>query len=376
MDNIVVNSALWYAGQCNQFLINSGADRLIGKGFNYYAVEAILLSNKLVKNGRIVADATNEELAVQFSVAYAANYWRFAKTVYNFAPAFLKMLAETEDAPVYSDVLMRLPYRDFVMNLPSDFHHDAMFVHIEFNDTHGPNGTDTLILLVPFKANPDFDHIEHCQVMNWCLNGKKLIESFRRNTNAYEQSFQNEDNTATVGTITATTMPGTSMSKEELEKTQDYNAKMEPYLRIAVSAAYYLASKNAEIKEVKIPKEKRPVLVSKPVTKPKKVNVKTYNVGYIIGKSFEKQLSTTTAEYEKHKNAVGTGRSVRPHVRRAHWHHYWVGEGRTRLEVRWIEPTFVLPEGKREVELATVRKVQGTQPPEEHYESHSARTRN
>ena len=49
MDNIVVNSALWYAGQCNQFLINSGADRLIGKGFNYYAVEAILLSNKLVK---------------------------------------------------------------------------------------------------------------------------------------------------------------------------------------------------------------------------------------------------------------------------------------------------------------------------------------
>ena len=76
------------------------------------------------------------------------------------------------------------------------------------------------------------------------------------------------------------------------------------------------------------------------------------------------------------KNAVGTGRSVRPHVRRAHWHHYWVGEGRTRLEVRWIEPTFVLPEGKREVELATVRKVQGTQPPEEHYESHSARTRN
>ena len=53
------------------------------------------------------------------------------------------------------------------------------------------------------------------------------------------------------------------------------------------------------------------------------------------------------------------GRTVRPHVRRAHWHHYWVGEGRTRLEVRWIEPTFVLPEGKREVKLATVRRVIG-----------------
>lgn len=38
---------------------------------------------------------------------------------------------------------------------------------------------------------------------------------------------------------------------------------------------------------------------------------------------------------------------------------YWVGEGRTRLEVRWIEPTFVLPEGKREVPVATVRRVLG-----------------
>lgn len=109
---------------------------------------------------------------------------------------------------------------------------------------------------------------------------------------------------------------------------------------------------------VKIPKEKRPVLVSKPSATPKKVNVKTYNVGFVIGKSFEMQL-VSGAEYQK-STATGTGRTVRPHVRRAHWHHYWVGEGRTRLEVRWIEPTFVLPEGKREIKIATVRRVMGT----------------
>lgn len=49
--------------------------------------------------------------------------------------------------------------------------------------------------------------------------------------------------------------------------------------------------------------------------------------------------------------------TVRPHVRRAHWHHYWVGKGRTTLEVRWIEPVLVLPGDKKEVDLATVRKV-------------------
>lgn len=81
-------------------------------------------------------------------------------------------------------------------------------------------------------------------------------------------------------------------------------------------------------------------------------------MGFVIGKSFEMQL-VSGAEYQK-STAIGTGRTVRPHVRRAHWHHYWVGEGRTRLEVRWIEPTFVLPEGKREIKIATVRRVMGT----------------
>lgn len=193
--------------------------------------------------------------------------------------------------------------------------------------------------------------------MHWCPNGKKLIESFRRSNEAYTQSLQNKDNKAAVGATTISTAPDASMSEEELEKNQNYNAQVESYLRIAVSAAYYLAFKNAEIKEVKIPKEKRPILVSKPGATPKKVNVKTYNVGFAIGKSFEKQLASGE-EYQK-SAATGTGRTVRPHVRRAHWHHYWVGEGRTRLEVRWIEPTFVLPEGKREVSVATVRRVLG-----------------
>jgi hypothetical protein len=46
-------------------------------------------------------------------------------------------------------------------------------------------------------------------------------------------------------------------------------------------------------------------------------------------------------------------------VRRAHWHHYWVGEGRNRLEVRWIEPTLVLANSKNEADVAIVRSVKG-----------------
>lgn len=35
MDNIIVNSALWYAEQSSQFLINSGANKLLDKGYDY-----------------------------------------------------------------------------------------------------------------------------------------------------------------------------------------------------------------------------------------------------------------------------------------------------------------------------------------------------
>ena len=118
MDNIIVNSALWYAEQSSQFLLNSGANKLLDKGYDYYVKEFIPLGHRLIQNGQIAADAMDGELAAQFSMAYVANYWRAAKTVYNFAPEFLRALAETEDAPIYSDIMMRLPYRDFVVNNP------------------------------------------------------------------------------------------------------------------------------------------------------------------------------------------------------------------------------------------------------------------
>lgn len=51
--------------------------------------------------------------------------------------------------------------------------------------------------------------------------------------------------------------------------------------------------------------------------------------------------------------------TTRPHLRRAHWHSYWVGPrgGPTRqLELRWLHPILVNPQDSEEL-LATVRPV-------------------
>jgi len=36
-----------------------------------------------------------------------------------------------------------------------------------------------------------------------------------------------------------------------------------------------------------------------------------------------------------------TGRTVSPHIRRAHWHTYWTGKGRTVPVLRWLHPILV-----------------------------------
>lgn len=84
-----------------------------------------------------------------------------------------------------------------------------------------------------------------------------------------------------------------------------------------------------------------------------------FDVGYVIGKSFEQQMRSANATCAESFSHCGSSHSVRPHVRRAHWHHYWVGEGRNRLEVRWIEPTLVLANSKNEADVAIVRSVKG-----------------
>lgn len=60
-------------------------------------------------------------------------------------------------------------------------------------------------------------------------------------------------------------------------------------------------------------------------------------VGYRIGSELR---AYKRAESERKPHQGGT---VRPHMRRAHWHHYWTGprDGERRLVLKWIAPTMV-----------------------------------
>lgn len=113
-----------------------------------------------------------------------------------------------------------------------------------------------------------------------------------------------------------------------------------------LSVLLYLCSEEPEIE-----KERGPASVGTPRLEPRSrperaLELPTvWKTGFKLGKELRK------VEASPHQ-----GGTVRPHMRRAHWHSYRVGKGRNRVELRWIVPT---PVGFKGVpEFATVRETE------------------
>lgn len=70
--------------------------------------------------------------------------------------------------------------------------------------------------------------------------------------------------------------------------------------------------------------------------------MKNYEVGFRIGAQLRKGGGT---RYDSSLPSGGTGRTVVPHLRKAHWHHYWIGPKsdptQRELVVRWVNPVLV-----------------------------------
>ena len=61
----------------------------------------------------------------------------------------------------------------------------------------------------------------------------------------------------------------------------------------------------------------------------------TYRVGWHVGAALRRAR-------EGHGGEYGTsGKRVRPHMRKAHWHLYWTGVGRSVPQMRWVAPVAV-----------------------------------
>lgn len=260
--------------------------------------------------------------------------WNKYKKIYELQPTFADYLADTESAKVSCELWKRLPYESFYLYFGDRQLHAIQYgmssitmktvegafvrVHIEHNNTitlgvelYGDEGQEKWIgfaLNVPDGLNFD-------EAIDYYIESRKGQETF------------------------------------DEKRVNEVKAFWRPFFRIVMNSCQYFSASNAEIKDIKVAKKDRPISKSKD-GKEKKVNIQVSQVGYSIGQRFEKMYQ----ESETNAERIGTkGTKKRPHVRRAHWHHYWTGPGRTVLEVKWLEPVFVMADNDINAVVHTVK---------------------
>lgn len=110
--------------------------------------------------------------------------------------------------------------------------------------------------------------------------------------------------------------------------------KLSPML---MQALLYLCSYEPDIRESVVSKQR-----FRQAKKAKKKGVdlpeREYQVGERFGEAFRKW---TKGSLGQSSQSTGTGSHKRPHIRRAHWHRYWVGKrGEQQLVIKWVSECF------------------------------------
>lgn len=123
----------------------------------------------------------------------------------------------------------------------------------------------------------------------------------------------------------------------------EYSSRITPL----VSSVLYLCSENADIRSQAdgsaVPKQPSPRRTRKGVRFFPAQQPTEWDVGYRIGEALQ-HLRTASRTAECDAGEIHS-RQISPHIRRAHWHSYWVGPLREaderRVTVKWIPPVAV-----------------------------------
>lgn len=124
--------------------------------------------------------------------------------------------------------------------------------------------------------------------------------------------------------------------KETLDNDKSVDESDKRFVNHIMSLILYLCQPKVEIFKKRVER-----------TKKENKNIKHfYGINYTENEcGFKLGAAIRNYKYIYEKNEEGTSkriRTVKPHIRCGHFHHYWTGKGRKELTVKFIEPTFIL----------------------------------
>lgn len=264
--------------------------------------------------------------------------WRATQGIYRFDP---DRLARLTKAPLIGEIpveaLQLLPEWCVYIDLPEPVVFSGKTFYGFFATLSPLKGVPQLCLGWVGRGRSDFD-----------IDGLPLQGTL-------EESIQHM--IETVVSKRARTALGTRFSRLDEEDREDLRARF----GFALPILLYLASVNADIRsgqgdQYQPEKKERSAVVRK--GKHKAPGPRVWDVGWRRGPSLPR--GGKGDDDESNQNNTGTHRPPRPHIRTAHFHHYWVGSksdpsGR-RLILKWLEPIEVNVEDTEDL-VPTLREI-------------------
>jgi hypothetical protein len=276
-----------------------------------------------------------DALALQFTGQDAGvlKLWGKYKVVHSIDPALWAELADADDDTLIPEgTLTKLPYPDPFIALPEPIvipavggsqghlqRIEGFFLTGRFSIGLGYLPTSTT------KAHGDLSLLICSRIVR--PDGSQVRTADGRKDVSWTRLGISEG--MTVGQMCESTRETFQVAARGL----DWENEIILSLRRCVAVILYLCATNADLQPVKAPPAKRVK------GKPTKRRPQVVNVGFRLGAA----LRAYYASAAPRERTEPTGRKVRPHVRRAHFHTFRVGPGRpnqrTQTEIRWVSAT-------------------------------------
>ena len=277
---------------------------------------------------------TQTEASARAGIVAAAYAWRKTKRIYSFDSDLAAEVVSTDgDLVIPVEILHTMPAPCIYIQTDVIPGADGFFATVEYDvETRGEE-------LRLYMLDNDGD-LENACIIH-LEQGKTLQQGIDQAVKTMRKNISNHE----ILRVFGGQLPPTVVSK--IENTRWLSVK-------AVQLLLYVCAENADIAEN--PEQAR-VYQKRQSIGDFPREIRKWDVGERIGEQI-RVIRQQKRDIAKDDAAIAKDDTVdvadntssprryknRPHVRRAHWHHYWTGEGRTKLVLKWVSTIFVNPE--------------------------------
>ena len=295
-------------------------------GHMKYLNDALLAKRRILYHAMGIEDYDEFILNRRQDIAYSQESislflmlekWSKHKEVYKFDAELELALADSENVELPIRILDRLPFDTFYI----EFAQDGIFS----SNFHGA-------FITVIKNGPGYTILAQRVKDDYkSMFGSCCLVPTKNNTDAIF------------------VFDKTSPSYSNTDRDKDWPE----FTFFMLNALLYLCANNSEIKENDGTKA-----TYRPTgnVKNKYSEVRKWDCGYRYGETIRasRNAKGETCEGVQKNRSEKKRHLPCVHTRKAHWHHYWTGKGRTELILKWVAPTIV---GGNRVDVAVMHKV-------------------